>query len=271
MFAFLFLCVGIHREVSALPPFQKGWSEVSFEGKNLPQADPEEVKWRLHSRENPGPFDVSKERYRLFVPTGYDHSKRWGTLVWIDAGNVPSIPKSWETVLDSHKLLLISANRSGNPRNIFDRMRMALHASAGIGERFNIDPTRVFVAGFSGGGRVAGMLGIAWPDCFTGSIAMMGVNFYTEIPSAKGQVYAPNFIPDEQALKIARDQGRHVLVTSEKDFNRGDIFCAYEHGYRRQQFKWVTLIDIPDIGHSLPDAAGFERALKYLDEIGARH
>jgi hypothetical protein len=257
-------------QVFSLPPFQNGWSEIVLSG-SFPQTEPEEVKWRLHSRETPGEFDILREKYRLFVPPGYTHSQPWGVLVWVDSGNTPSIPAPWEKVLANQKLLLIAGIQSGNPRNIFDRMRMALHASMGIRYRFNIDSTRAYVAGFSGGGRVAGMLGIAWPDFFNGAISMMGVNFYTEIPSSKGTLYSPSFIPDDEALRIAREDCRHVLVTGEKDFNRGDIVSTYENGYRKQNFRSVSLLEVPRLGHALPDAATLEKALHYLDGNRERH
>jgi hypothetical protein len=251
----------------ALP---KGWSEITFSGV-LPQADPEEVKWRLHCVENPGPFAIEKEKFRLFVPPNFVPEQTWGVLIWVDAGNAPSIPVAWEKVLENRKLLVVAGVRSGNSRIIFDRMRMAVHASFGIQQRCKIDPGRIYVAGFSGGGRVAGMLGIAWPDFFSGAAPMMGVNFYTEIPSAKGTRYPPDFIPDDQALEIARFKRRHVLVTGEKDFNRGDILSVYQNGYRKERFWSVNLVEFPGLGHALPDAVGFEKIVSFLEGDGARH
>ncbi len=50
-----------------LPPFTAGKSSISF--TELPkQAEPEEVKWRLHSVENPGAFDLAKEKFQLIGP-----------------------------------------------------------------------------------------------------------------------------------------------------------------------------------------------------------
>jgi hypothetical protein len=247
-----------------------GWSEVSFTG-TFPQVEPEEVKWRLHSIETPKPLDIARERFRLFVPDGYKPSRAWGLLVWVDAGNAPNIPAAWEKVLSAKRLLFVAGIRSGNSRDIFDRMRMAIHASEGIRARFKVDSERVYAAGFSGGGRVAGMLGIAWPDFFSGSLPMMGVNFFTNIPSSKGTMYPPDFIPDDQALEIARNERKHVLVTGEKDFNRGDILSVFENGYRKQRFQKVSILEIPGAGHSLPDAVWFEKAVVLLDGDGARH
>lgn len=268
----LALLGAVYRVDGAVPAgaLPKGWSEITFSGA-LPQAEPEEVKWRLHCVENPGAFAIEKERFRLFVPPNFSPEQRWGALIWVDAGNAPSFPAAWERVLETRKLLVVAGVRSGNSRIIFDRMRMALHASAGIQKRCKIDPERIYVAGFSGGGRVAGMLGIAWPDFFSGAAPMMGVNFYTEIPSPKGTRYPPDFIPDDQALQIAQFKRRHVLVTGEKDFNRDEIRAVYENGYRKQQFWAVSLVEIPGLGHALPGAPGFEKVISFLDGDGARH
>jgi predicted peptidase len=148
-------------------------------------------------------------------------------------------------------------------------MRMALHASYGIRTRFKVDESRIYVSGFSGGARVASMLGVAWPDLFSGSVSFMGANFYTEIPSSNGKIFAPSFIPDDQALAMAKKDSRHVLVTAEKDFNRAEIFSVYENGYRKEKFRAVTLLEVPQLGHSIPDSSWLEKALLFLD--GARH
>lgn len=54
-------------------------------------------------------------------------------------GDTAAIPADWELVLAARKLLFVGALKSGNPRNIFDRVRLAVAANTAMRERFNVD------------------------------------------------------------------------------------------------------------------------------------
>ena len=154
------------------------------------------MKWRLHSVENPGALDLAKEKFQLIVPGSYKHADKWGLFIWISPSDTPSIPADWEPVLAARKLLFVGALKSGNPRNIFERVRLAVAANASMRERFNVDGRRVYVSGFSGGGRVASMVGVAYADRFSGAMPFMGVNYYEDFlamasTSSSGMKFAP--------------------------------------------------------------------------------
>ena len=254
----------------AAPPPPIGESTISFQ-LTPPQADADEVKARLHSIENPPPFDPSKESVTVHIPPSYTPSTPHGLLIWISPTDSPRIPNDWLEVLSKERLVFAGASRCGNPRNIFDRIRMAVTINAGIRDRINIDGRRVYVSGFSGGGRVASMLGVAWADMFSGSIPFMGVNFYTDLPSADGRkTYAPQYIPDDSVLAIAKRNTRHVLVTSDQDFNRADTKIVHERGFKAEGFANAQFLQVPDIGHKMPSAAWFARAIQLLETPSAK-
>ena len=230
------------------------------------QAGPAEVKARLHCIENPGPLDAGKDNFQLLVPKTYRAEDRWGVFVWISPSDSARVPQEWEEVLAKRRLLFVGALKAGNSRSILDRIRLAVCASAGMRERFTVDERRVYVSGFSGGGRVASMLGVAYADMFTGVASFMGVNFYTDLPSADAKkLYPPQFIPDEQVLEIAKRRSRFALVSSEKDFNRADTRIVWEQGFKKEGFPAVAYLEVPGIGHSLPPADWLEKALQFLD------
>ena len=155
----ILLFCAVAASAAELPSFTAGKSTVSFTA--LPkQAEPDEVKWRLHSVEQPGAFDLAKEKFQLIVPATYQHTEKWGVFIWISPGDTAAIPADWEPVLAARKLLFVGALKSGNPRNIFDRVRLAVAANLAMRERFNVDGRRVYVSGHSGGGRVAT---VPWP------------------------------------------------------------------------------------------------------------
>ena len=260
----LMLCLACTLQAAEPPPFTVGKSTVQFQ-KFPQQAEPTEVKWRVHSREDPVGIDLAKESFQIIVPATYRHSEPWGVFIWISPGDTPAIPAEWEPVLAARKLLFAGAFKSGNPRNIFDRMRLAIAANAGMRERFNVDGRRVYVSGFSGGGRVASMLGVAFADMFSGAVPFMGVNFYEDVVGDDGKTYGTNFIPDPQVLAIARKACRYALVTGEKDFNRANTKAVFEQGYRKEGFANVIYLEAPGVGHKLPPANWLEQGLEFLD------
>lgn len=245
-------------------PHTPGRHTIQF-SKSAIQSNADEVKWRLHSIENPGTFDITKERFQLIIPTNYKADEQWGLFIWIGAGNAPNIPPPWETVLASRKLLFVGAHESGNKRDIFDRIRMAIDASVEMRRQYRIDERRVYVAGFSGGARVASMVGVAFADVFTGAMPFMGVNFYTELNGDDGKRFGITYIPDDEVLKIAKAKCRYVLVTAEKDFNRSETHAAKEQGFRKEGFANVLCLEVPGIGHAMPDAKWLKRGLSFLD------
>jgi len=247
------------------PPFQAGASDVTFE-KSPELCDAEEVKARFRASDKIGPYDVTKEKYRLVVPKSYSHAAKWGLFVYINADDSANLPGGYEAALEKRKLLAVSAYKSGNGRNIFDRFRLAVDAAFNLEKRFNIDPARIYVSGFSGGGRVASMLAVAYADLFAGAIPFCGVNFYTEIPSEAGKHWPIGYIPVDEALAIAKSKGRYVLVTGEKDFNLANTRAVFEHGFKKEGFKNAKLLEVPGLSHAPPPADWFDKGLEFLDK-----
>ncbi|HXX93819.1 MAG TPA: PHB depolymerase family esterase [Planctomycetota bacterium] len=252
-------------QADKFPPFTAGASDVTFE-KSPPQSDADEMKARFHSKEDPGPWDVSKEKFRILVPKSYTHTARWGLFVYVNADNSANLPGRYEAILEKHKLLGITAYRSGNDRNIFERFRLAIDGNFNMCQRFNIDPDRVYVSGISGGGRTASMVAVAYADIFSGAIPFCGVNFYTPIPGEPGKAWPPGYIPCEPALKMAKSNGRYVLVTGEKDMNLKETRAVYEYGFKKEGFKHALLMEVPGMGHSPPPAESFDKGLDFLDK-----
>lgn len=228
-----------------------------------PYSDALEVKLRFSAKEEPGAFDVRKEKFTVRAPA--DINASWGLFIWIDAGNTPNLPESWGPVLARQRLVLIGAHQSGNARPIFDRFRMAIEAGQQMRRRHGIDPARVYVSGFSGGGRVASMLGVAYPDIFSGALPFMGVNFYKDLRAADGKTYGLSYLPDDELLRLAKRDTRQVLVTGEKDFNRANTRAAFDEGFRKEGFAHAHYLEVPGQAHSLPGAPWLEKALKLLD------
>jgi len=214
----------------------------------------------------PGPlpaYHVSNEVFQVIVPTSYSTNQTWGLLVWVSAADEPRVPRDWDAELSVHRLLVVSAHHGGNERDTVDRFRLALDATCNICRRYTIDPKRIYVGGFSGGARIASMLGVAYADLFCGTLCVCGVDFYQPIPAAGGGYYLANYMPDPGVLLLAKKR-RYVLLTGQNDINRDNTRSTSDNGFKRAGFKNVLYLEVPGMSHALPARPTLKTALDYL-------
>ena len=152
-------------------------------------------------------------------------------------------------MLAEKKLIFVGAFNSGNNRETPDRVRMAVDANDYLRQHYAVDPERVYVAGHSGGARVASMVGVAYADMFTGAACFMGVNYFRNLTGKDGTAYDMRYFPHPEIATIAVKDNRFALVTGEKDFNRDNTRTLYEEGFKADGFQGVKLFDIPGQGH----------------------
>jgi len=189
--------------------------------------------------------------WEIYVPESYDPAEPAGLMVYISPMDSGGIPGSWKEVMDAGNLIWIGAIRSGNERRVARRVTYAMVAPAVIARDYKVDSARVYVSGFSGGGRVASMVAPEYPQVFKGAIFICGVNFWGSRKPAQLDAVKSN---------------RYVFLTGKKDFNRGETRSAHR-SYRRAGVENVLLMDISGMDHSLPSALKFGEAIMFLDDI----
>lgn len=224
--------------------------------------------WERLGVEPGAPWRPAEESFEVFVPEP-EASRRPGVLVWISPTPRGGLPDPAMTaVLESRQMIWIGPNRAGNSRPRADRIRLALDAVAALRRSHDVDPQRIYVGGYSGGGRMASILAIHFADVFAGGIYFMGVDFYREVPKADqpGTSWGPILQPPTEAAKreIQRSS-RFVFITGAHDFNRAQTW-AYRDAYVADGFDRVHLIEIPRAGHYHGfKAAELAEALAFLD------
>lgn len=238
--------------------------------RSSPYAAATEMNRRFQTRvlEDAGDYHISNELFRIRVPTNYTPAASWGLMVFIDPNGNGNMPESWAEVLDRRRLLWVAPQNAGNERNFLSRMRLALDAAFNMTRFFRADKERIYVAGVSGGGRIASVTAPLYPDVFRGGYYMVGCDYFRAIPS----ITRPNASyrglfprPPAPLLDMAKKHGRYVLLTGETDGNRDQTLANYRHGYQKDGFSHVTYIEVPQMGHASPDAAWFEKGLEALE------
>jgi len=207
-----------------------------------------------------------KVSWQVYVPPSTRRGPPAGLLVWISSSSRGGVPRPWRSVLDKHRLAWIGANDSGNPVWTLRRHVLAVEAVEQFRRRgYEPDARRVYVSGISGGGRIASHVALVHADVFAGGLYVIGCNYYRNVTMAPRQVL-PGFWrrPDRKLLAKARKDGRFVLLTGETDFNREQMEKIHA-AYRKDGFRHATYLQVPGMGHSLPPADWFEKAVLALD------
>jgi pimeloyl-ACP methyl ester carboxylesterase len=201
--------------------------------------------------------DLSKERFSVYVPGGAAPPRGWGLIVYVAPWPEPTRPRRWRPPLDRHALVFVSAERSGNESGILDRrLPLALLAHENVRARLPIDPERVYVAGFSGGGKVALAAALAYPDVFRGALLDAG----SERIDGSAGIYVP---PADLFRRFQRS--RVVYATGEHD----ELNVRSDRDSRASlEERCVLDVEVQvarRLGHEPLDPAALDRALDALD------
>src|SRR3954451_12881799 len=215
------------------------------------------------------PASNDAARYSIYVPQKYDpRSQPVGVIVWIAPEEGVGFRQEWREVLDRHGIVFVEPDAVPNTSHVVWRAFMATEAARQAKRHFNVDPDRVYIAGFSGGGRVASHAAMFFADVFDGCFAMCGCNFYRDVPAGENKVW-PGFwrSPEANLVKLARARSRFVLLTGTEDFNR-ESTKAVADAMTAEKFAHVTFLDIPGMEHKIGyvTADWFEKGLAALDE-----
>ena len=185
-------------------------------------------------------------RWSLYVPRTQE---AMGVVVFMKPDRSASPPGGWTKVLDERNLIWVSAQHFGNSVPVRQRILAGIMGLTYVQQHYPVDPSRVYIAGMSGGGRVASIAITEFPQLFSGALYIVGVNFWEAQAQAR--------------LDQIRRK-RYVFLTGNRDFNRDETRAVY-HRYREEGVTDSLLMDLPHFGHEYPNAAQFENALRFLD------
>jgi hypothetical protein len=226
-----------------LPPltFRRGQQALSARGQALAEQ----------------PLDLAQEKFAVYVPPGASPKNGYGLLVFIAPWRDVTHPRRWRPPLDRHALIFVSAARSGNDVGILERrLPLALLAYENARARYPIDPNRVFVAGFSGGSRVAQIAALAYPDVFRGVLLNAG----SEPIGGERGVYLP---PADLFQLFQRT--RIVYFTGEDDEGNLQDDQVSQASMKEWCVFNVEVQFARRLGHQALDANSLDDALDALD------
>lgn len=186
--------------------------------------------------------------WEIHVPETYQPESAAGVLTYISPTRSGVIPQDWKQLMSDRNLIWIGANRTGNNQPVEKRSTYAVLGAELMGEIYKVDRNRIYVTGFSGGGRIASMVVLEFPELFKGAIFICGVNFWIETP---------------RQMELTK-RNRYVFLTGTNDFNYQDTRNVYSR-FRKAEIPNIKFLSITGMGHRLPTARRYGQAIAYLD------
>jgi pimeloyl-ACP methyl ester carboxylesterase len=201
------------------------------------------------------PINLADERFTLYVPSQAPPNG-YALLVFVPPWQDAHLPQGWTPVLDRYGVIFASAARSGNPETILGRREpLAVLAAQNVMHRYSVDPQRVYVAGFSGGSRIALRTALAYPDLFHGALLNSGSDPIGTKDAA---------LPPRDLFLQFQGSTRLVYVTGDED----NLNRALDAQSMRSMRQWCVFnVDSQTVyrtGHSAAPAAALSEALQTL-------
>jgi predicted esterase len=201
-------------------------------------------------------IDLTHEKFVMYVPSrAPPHG--YALLVFVPPWADARLPRGWNSTLEQHDMIFVSAANSGNEADILTRREpLALLAAQNVMARYPVDPQRVYIGGFSGGSRVALRIALGYPDLFHGALLNAGSD-------PIGAADAP--LPPSDLFHAFQNSTRLVYLTGEQDSVNLNKDGSSELSMRNWCVFNVEAVEIPRFGHEVADSAALKRALSRLE------
>lgn len=195
-------------------------------------------------------YDSTKQRFELYVPAGIRSRQPVPLVLFISPGPKATGLQQFRAVCDREGIVFASPHKAGNQTPGPRRIRIVMDTLDEVRRRFNVDPDRTYIGGFSGGGRIAFAIATALPEYFGGIIPVC----------AGGQMRSESWLRQRVI-----DRHRIALLTGENDFNRGEIERMTQtrlSGVGAKSRVWT----VKGLGHGIPSAETLGEAYRWLED-----
>lgn len=237
-------------------------SEIKSLAKRLKVLNPGE------KMENLQDYDLSKEGWWVYVPEKYDPAKPMGLIVLALYKHADSLPPAILPQLADANVALVV------PKEYLDtwwkRSGLMLDAAYNMQHMYKIDPKRVYIFGsqdwVDADGKmyaVGNIMGLFYPEVFTGTFTANSLLLYRRAPVARGGFYNP------QTPRLEMAQGllarTHPLVVGQVDDSEGAK--AAMAAYKMDGFKNLKVIPVSMEQYHYPNFTTdwLPDVLKYMD------
>jgi pimeloyl-ACP methyl ester carboxylesterase len=195
-------------------------------------------------------YDSKKQIYDLHVPARKSAKVPLPIILYLSPGRDSGSGKAFARLAQTRGFLYAAPLNAGNECPSRQRVRIVLDVLDDVRRQFPVDPDRTYVAGFSGGGRIACAIAFAPPELFGGVIP----------------VCAGGFPRDESWLRQRIVERLSVaLVTGQTDFNRGEVE-RLRGPFLKDVGVRTRVWTVPGLGHQVPAEKVVGEAVRWLED-----
>jgi hypothetical protein len=202
-------------------------------------------------------IDLAHEQFGVYVPSTRPRDG-YAVLVFIPPWEGAWLPSGWASAFDRHGMIFVTAANSGNAAGVLDRREpLALLAAHNIMQRYQVDPARVYIGGYSGGARVALRIALGYPDLFRGALLNAGSDPIgtAEIP-----------LPPVELMHEFQESTRVVYLTGRDDKQHVEMDAHSQRSLQAWCVFDVKTISPAWLGHETISAAALDSALNALEQ-----
>jgi acetyl esterase/lipase len=230
---------GYQRKVTVAAPTRIDWTfAVATQSLAEPPAD-----WL------PG-YDSTRQEYELYVPTRRDPRTPLPLILFVSPIDEPMGWKHFESLCKKLGFAFAGPRGAGNDCEPKKRVRIVLDVLDDVRRSIPIDPDRTYIAGFSGGGRIACAVAFALPEYFGGALPIC----------ASGDLRSESWLRHRVIDRLSV-----AMLTGETDFNRGEVERLRGPYLRELGVRARTWMQ-PGLGHGIPDEKTLGEALRWLED-----
>jgi predicted esterase len=186
--------------------------------------------------------------YRLWVPQLYRHATPAPLILWVSSQSVPEEFTAWDGVVAKYGILFAAVLEGGNDVSAAKRMRLTVEVFEDLRRRMNIDPDRIYLAGFSEGAKTASDFAHTWPEFVGGALAIGGSSGIRQEPWVRERI--------KERLSLA-------MITGENDPARLLMETRFKN--LRDAGMRTRLWTVPRMGHGMPPTVLLEQAYLWLE------
>jgi pimeloyl-ACP methyl ester carboxylesterase len=230
---------GYHKSVSVSAPTRLDWTFVL---SNMSMVEPP-ADWLPD-------YDSKKQRYELFVPSSYQPKQSYPVIVFISPSAEPGGWRSFELPCRQLGIIFAAAYDAGNGCPSRKRVRIVLDVLDDVRRHYRTDPDRTYLAGFSGGARMACAVAFALPEHFGGVLPIC----------AGGDLRSESWLRQRVIDRLSV-----AYVTGGTDFNRGEVE-RYRGPMTRDLGVRTRVWTYPSMGHDVPGGRSLLEVYRWLED-----
>jgi pimeloyl-ACP methyl ester carboxylesterase len=200
-------------------------------------------------------YSSRAQKYEFYGPAQEEPGRSYPLILFVSPSDGPVGWRHFGPACQRYGVLFAGPHDAGNGRPLAERVRITLDVLDDVRRRYDVDPERTYIGGFSGGAFVAAQIAWHLPEHFGGLIA---IGHVVHPPAKNWHLHRVR-----ERLSVAMICGGREPICDMVEKLNGPL-----HEALRIRTSYYA---VPGLRHVMPSAAVCERAFEWLEQdVAAR-